>query len=73
MTSKFLDHEEFGEVAKDCIELKGVSNRSKGRYTKDHEPIKPVKAINKKEIEKVFAKTPSIVNLSWSIFSNSTC
>ena len=69
LTSKFLDHEEFGEVAKDCIELKGVSNPSKGRYTKDHEPIKPVKAINKKEIEKVFSKTPSIVNLSWLIYS----
>ncbi|MHA2347750.1 MAG: DNA topoisomerase, partial [Candidatus Hodarchaeales archaeon] len=69
LTSKFSDHEEFGIIAKECLELKGVTNPSKGRFTKDHEPIKPVKAITKKELEKVFAKTPSIINLSWLIYS----
>ena len=69
LTTTFSDHEEFGEIALECIELGGVTNPSKGRFTKDHEPIKPVKAITKKDLEKTFAKTPSIINLSWAIYS----
>ena len=69
LTEKFLDHETFGKVAKECIELKGVTNPSKGRFTKDHEPIKPVKAVEKKDIEKAFSKTPPIINLAWEIYS----
>jgi len=69
LTEKFTSHKEFGAIAQECIDLQGVTNPSKGRFTKDHEPIKPVKAVDKKEIEKVFAKMPSIINLAWTIYS----
>ena len=69
LTKKFILHPEFGDIAQECIDLEGVTNPSKGRFTKDHEPIKPVKAIEKKEIQKTFAKMPSIINLAWIIYS----
>ncbi len=69
LTNLFADHAEFGEIAQECLNLGGVTNPSKGRFTKDHEPIKPVKAITKKDLEKTFAKTSSIINLSWAIYS----
>ncbi len=69
LTTAFTNHEEFGQIAQECIDLGGVTNPSKGRFTKDHEPIKPVKAIIKKDLEKTFAKTPSIINLSWAIYT----
>jgi len=69
LTEKFISHEDFGSVAKECIELDGVKNPSKGRFTKDHEPIKPVKAASREDIEKPFKKTPSIVKNSWEIYS----
>jgi len=69
LTEKFTSHPEFGEIAQECIDLEGVTNPSKGRFTKDHEPIKPVKAVEKKEIAKTFAKMPSIINLAWIIYS----
>ncbi|MCK4849511.1 MAG: hypothetical protein KAT16_10815, partial [Candidatus Heimdallarchaeota archaeon] len=69
LTEKFTSHKEFGAIAQECIDLQGVTNPSKGRFTKDHEPIKPVKAIDKKDIEKTFAKMPSIINLAWLIYS----
>ncbi|MFX1546516.1 MAG: DNA topoisomerase [Promethearchaeota archaeon] len=69
LAEKFISHDEFGSVAKECIELGGTKNPSKGRFTKDHEPIKPVKASKQPEIEKIFEKTPAIANLAWNIYS----
>lgn len=66
---KFIEHSEFGSVAKECISLKGVINPSKGKFTKDHEPIRPVKAASQAKIAKAFAKTPSIINYAWEIYS----
>ncbi len=65
----FLKHSEFGTTAKECIDCDGVKNPSKGRFTKDHEPIKPVKSINRADIEKSFSKTPSLINNAWDIYS----
>ncbi len=69
LVEKFTSHEEFGSVAKECIVLKGVTNPSKGRYSKDHEPIMPVKAVTQADIAKAFAKTPYIINFAWQIYS----
>lgn len=69
LAEKFTKHDDFGLIAKECITLGGVQNPSKGRFTKDHEPIKPVKAAKRSKIEKTFQKTPSIVNYAWNIYS----
>jgi DNA topoisomerase-1 len=69
LAEKFISHEDFGSVAKECIDLGGVKNPSKGRFTKDHEPIKPVKAASREDIEKAFKKIPSMVRNSWEIYS----
>jgi DNA topoisomerase-1 len=69
LAEKFTKHNDFGLIAKECIALGGVQNPSKGRFTKDHEPIKPVKAAKQSEINKTFQKTPSIVTHAWNIYS----
>ncbi|UCG00451.1 MAG: topoisomerase DNA-binding C4 zinc finger domain-containing protein [Candidatus Heimdallarchaeota archaeon] len=69
LAEKFTSHDEFGLVAKECIALEGVLNPSKGRFTKDHEPIKPVKAATQSEIKKSFKKTPALANQAWNIYS----
>ena len=69
LAEKFTSHDDFGLVAKECISLGGVQNPCKGRFTKDHEPIKPVKAVNRSEIEKALEKTPKIINHAWNIYS----
>ncbi|MFX0085108.1 MAG: DNA topoisomerase [Candidatus Hodarchaeota archaeon] len=65
----FTSHDEFGKIAKECIKLDGVKHPSKGRFTKDHEPIKPVKSVKREDIEKTFIKTPSLINNAWNIYS----
>ncbi|MHA2074412.1 MAG: DNA topoisomerase [Candidatus Hodarchaeales archaeon] len=69
LAKAFLQHNEFGKVARECIDFDGVKNPSKGRFTKDHEPIKPVKSINRSDIEKSFSKTPSFIKNAWEIYS----
>ncbi|MFX0209648.1 MAG: DNA topoisomerase, partial [Candidatus Hodarchaeota archaeon] len=69
LVENFLSHNEFGSVAKECIVLEGVKKPSKGRFTKDHEPIKPVKAVEEPEIKKAFEKTPALANQAWNIYS----
>ncbi len=69
LTEKFLNHEVFGKVAEECITLGGVKDPSKGRFSKDHEPIKPVKAISLSDVEKTFFKTPRIITNAWNIYS----
>ncbi|UCG89718.1 MAG: hypothetical protein JSU57_04380 [Candidatus Heimdallarchaeota archaeon] len=69
LAQKFTSHDDFGLVAEECIKRGGVQNPSKGRFTKDHEPIKPVKAVNRSEIEKIFKKSPAMINHAWNIYS----
>lgn len=69
LAKNFLSNNEFGKIAKESIELGGTTNPSKGRFTKDHEPIKPVKSIERSDIEKAFSKVPSLINSAWNIYS----
>jgi DNA topoisomerase IA len=69
LMEKFVSHNEFGAVAKECITIGGVTNPSRGRFTKDHEPIKPVKAASLSDIQKSFTKTPKLANRAWNIYS----
>ena len=68
IAEKFLEHDDFGKVAQECIRLKGVLNPSKGRFTKDHEPIKPVKSATLSDMQKIFAKTPRFIYNAWRIY-----
>ncbi|MHA1214024.1 MAG: DNA topoisomerase [Candidatus Hodarchaeales archaeon] len=69
LVSKFLQHDDFGSIASECIKLGGVSNPSKGRYSKDHEPIKPVKPASLSDIQKTFSKTPWVITNAWKIYN----
>ena len=41
---KFTDNSFFSEIAELCLTKGNPKNASKGRFTKDHEPISPVKS-----------------------------
>lgn len=69
LVEKFISSEEFGLIAQECISLGGVMNPSKGKFSKDHEPIKPVKAAVRSDIEKSFVKTPHLITHAWNIYS----
>jgi len=69
IAEKFISHEDFGSTANECIRLNGVRNPSKGKFSKDHEPIAPVKAAKRADIEKSFRKMPRIINYAWEIYS----
>jgi DNA topoisomerase-1 len=69
LAEKFISTEEFGSTANECIMLDGVRNPSKGRFSKDHEPIMPTKAVKRLDIEKSFKKTPRLINFAWEIYS----
>ncbi|MFW9853879.1 MAG: DNA topoisomerase [Candidatus Thorarchaeota archaeon] len=68
LTNKFVGHPEFGNAAQEAIAIGGTTNPSKGRFTKDHEPIRPAKAATRPEIAKSFSKTPSMINHAWAIY-----
>lgn len=68
LVEKFSSHPEFGAVAQEAIAIGGTVNPSKGRFTKDHEPIRPVKAATRPNIAKTFAKTPNMINHAWAIY-----
>jgi hypothetical protein len=68
VAEKFLDHPIFGELAKQSIELGTVKTPSKGRFTKDHEPITPVKPSSEKEIAESIKGSDFENNLAWRIY-----
>ncbi len=51
MIEKFLEIKTFQDFAKDCLSNGNPKNPKQGRYTKDHEPIRPVKAVTLEEIQ----------------------
>lgn len=69
LVEKFSENLDYGDIAKECIKIGGSKNPTKGRYTKDHEPIKPIKSATQQEIEKAFARTPRFKQLAWKVYS----
>ncbi len=51
LIEKFLDVKTFRNFAQDCLMNGNPSDPKQGRYTKDHEPIRPVKAATLEEIQ----------------------
>ena len=65
---KFIDQGVFAEDAKECIALGSTKNPSQGKYSKDHEPIIPVKAATEKDITKAIKGTDFENSLAWRIY-----
>jgi DNA topoisomerase IA len=65
---KFYDHQIYGPIAKDCVESGTSKKPSKGRFTKDHEPITPVKAVTEKEVAEALKGSDFENNLAWRIY-----
>jgi DNA topoisomerase-1 len=65
---KFYDHQIYGPIAKGCVESGTSKKPSKGRFTKDHEPITPVKAITEKEVAEALKGSDFENNLAWRIY-----
>ena len=65
--SLFLKHPEFGKIANECLGA-NPKNPTKGRYTKDHEPIYPVKSVNEEDLGKIFRKKSRTVGIAWLIY-----
>ncbi|MHA1992257.1 MAG: DNA topoisomerase [Candidatus Hodarchaeales archaeon] len=65
---KFYDHQIYGPIAKGCVESGTSKKPSKGRFTKDHEPITPVKAVTEKEVAEALKGSDFENNLAWRIY-----
>ncbi|MFW9994802.1 MAG: DNA topoisomerase [Candidatus Odinarchaeota archaeon] len=70
LLTKFEKKGEFVDQAKICAEQGMVDNPSKGKYTKDHEPVMPVKSVTKEEFDVAFKNSSSWeINTAWKIYS----
>ncbi len=68
LVSEFLNHPNFHEYAEDCLKNGNPKNPRKGRFTKDHEPIKPVKAATRDEVRATIKGSAQDRNLAWRIY-----
>ena len=68
LCEKFLEDPFFGPIAKECIASGNVKSPSKGRYSKDHEPITPVRPTTEKEVSEAVNETAFENNLAWRIY-----
>ncbi|HKZ40598.1 MAG TPA: DNA topoisomerase, partial [Candidatus Hodarchaeales archaeon] len=62
---KFLQHEIYSSIADFCTKSGNAKNPSKGRFTKDHEPIIPVKAATEKEVAEALKGTDFENSIGW--------
>lgn len=65
---KFIDAGVFKEEAKACIDSGNTKNPSQGKFSKDHEPIVPVKAASEKEIADAIKGNEFENSLAWRIY-----
>jgi DNA topoisomerase-1 len=68
LAEKFYEHQVYGSIARSCVESGTAKKPSKGRFTKDHEPITPVKAVTEKEISEAIKGSDFENNLAWRIY-----
>ncbi|MHA2365628.1 MAG: DNA topoisomerase [Candidatus Hodarchaeales archaeon] len=66
--NKFLEHPVFQDDVKNCLKEGNPKNPSKGRFTKDHEPIMPVKSVTEKEISTTLKRSDFENNLAWRVY-----
>lgn len=65
---KFIDAGVFNEEAKACIASGNTKNPSQGKFSKDHEPIIPVKAAKEGDITAAIKGNDFENSLAWRIY-----
>ncbi|MHA1168752.1 MAG: DNA topoisomerase, partial [Candidatus Hodarchaeales archaeon] len=65
---KFKDHAIYGTVVTEILKEETAKNPSKGKFTKEHEPIRPVKPATEKELEKSLKLSENDLKLAWKIY-----
>jgi DNA topoisomerase-1 len=68
LLEKFLLKGPFAELAENVKQKGDPKNPRKGRFTKDHEPIKPVKSAYQEEISKTIRGSKRDKELAWKIY-----
>ena len=65
---KFIDSDIFVSEAKECIDSGNTKNPSQGKFSKDHEPIIPVKPATESDITTAIKGTDFENSLAWRIY-----
>lgn len=65
---KFYDHKVYGDIARQCVESGTAKKPSKGRFTKDHEPIQPVKPATENDIVTALKRSDFENSIAWRIY-----
>jgi DNA topoisomerase IA/ssDNA-binding Zn-finger/Zn-ribbon topoisomerase 1 len=68
LCEKFIENQYFSEMAKLCLNKGMPKDPSKGRFTKDHEPISPVKSATEKDISNAIKGNDFENSLAWRIY-----
>ncbi|MFX1512704.1 MAG: DNA topoisomerase, partial [Promethearchaeota archaeon] len=69
LVKEFKEHSEYGQISVEVISIGNTANPSKGKFSKDHEPIRPAKSAEKKEITKAIKGNPWQKELAWRIYN----
>lgn len=68
LCERFLEHPVFKDDAQLCLTEGNPQDPSKGRFTKDHEPISPVKAVTEQEVKGAISGSDFEKSLAWRIY-----
>jgi DNA topoisomerase IA len=65
---KFVEGNIFVDEAKECLNSGNTTSPSQGKFSKDHEPIVPVKAVTEKDIADAIKGNDFENSLAWRIY-----
>ncbi|MHA2272170.1 MAG: DNA topoisomerase [Candidatus Hodarchaeales archaeon] len=68
LLEKFLPDGPFAELAENVKQKGDPKDPRKGRFTRDHEPIRPVKSASQEEISKAIRGSERDKELAWKIY-----
>lgn len=68
LCEKFEDNPTFSKEVEQCLTKGNPKKPSQGRFTKDHEPITPVKSVTEKELINTIKGNEFESSLAWRIY-----
>ncbi len=69
LVKEFKDHSEYGKITAKVISIGNTASPSKGKFSKDHEPIRPAKSAEKNEIITAIKGNQWQKELAWRIYN----